>query len=226
MTAKKSDPRSPVPYWRRAAPQTILGVLFLGFLGSLLYDTLVKPGISGSANFLFELIASVSSSIDDAVYQSVALDPRPVGPLILLLSLFAFATAPAVMGLVPGKGVLIKMLLNRGEKKGPEGAEESKVEPREVSWRTRVIRAGALIVIVAVTYTALTMHNKSVLIWRVTTNNLARIRPAVTEAQYLSLVAEFSSVSSASEYTLFQDSLRNVAKRNQVTLHPATADVN
>src|SRR5205814_206691 len=67
---------------------TILGVIVLIVGVSLLYDFLVKPGITNVGRFLLDVITLGSKSIRDSAYSSAALNPTPLSALIILFGVF------------------------------------------------------------------------------------------------------------------------------------------
>jgi hypothetical protein len=87
MTVKEDVPtinNKPGQWWSKPAPITIIGVVLLGVLGSILYDLLVKPGLTTGGRVVLKILTLGSATLRDAAYESAALDPTPVTGLLLL----------------------------------------------------------------------------------------------------------------------------------------------
>ena len=99
---------SNVNWWRRKAPATILGIVILAIAVSVIYDMLVKPGISTASRILLDFLTLGSETIKDFAYERAAIDPTPLSALslyLILVMVLSFPLLDIVFGYVPVFGV-------------------------------------------------------------------------------------------------------------------------
>lgn len=94
---KRREKSSWISVLQEAAPTTIVGVLLLGFIGSMIYDVLVRPSLSDIGRHALNFVTFGSEIIRDIAYESAAADPQPATPLFILIGLFAVVITMGVV---------------------------------------------------------------------------------------------------------------------------------
>src|SRR5205807_1241025 len=61
--------------------------IILGAIGSGVWDSLAKPGLSRFGRIILNTVTLGSESARDSAYSSAALDPTPIAPLLIILIL-------------------------------------------------------------------------------------------------------------------------------------------
>jgi hypothetical protein len=74
-------------WFKKRAPETIIGVITLGVVTNIVYDILIKPKMTAAWVSLGSFLSFGSKTIENSVYSSAALDPRPLTSLMILLGI-------------------------------------------------------------------------------------------------------------------------------------------
>lgn len=206
--------------WSKPAPFTLLGVLFLGLVGSLLYDLVVKPGLSSVGRLSLSLITLGSRSLRDAAYSSAALDPTPTSALILL-----YGGLVALL-LLPADVLIRRRKKTDGALRGlvsPLGASKQALLDEIAKGARRIRRLKIIFLAVFVPYwlalmIALMVHDQSVLIWRVFHTNLAILTPKLSDEERGQFLADFAAMKNRDDYTSLKIKMSSVATERKVVL--------
>jgi hypothetical protein len=211
--------------WSRQAPITIIGVVLLGLLGSGLYDLLVKPGMTTFSRLFLDVITLGSEMLRDSAYSSAALDPRPVGGLLLLQGAMVllggftagvftkvFRTKP------PPLGDLITETDEDAAKKAADDAAKVKRLRLGKLYAWRVGTAALTMSMVFVALAASSVHSQSVLIWRVFHANLRILTPLTPQLELQKLESSFASMKTSKDYSAIRLRLRTLAAERGATL--------
>ena len=186
----------------------ILTSIFLGVVGSGLWDILFRPGFGWLSQTLFEAFTFGSESLQDLSYESAALDPRPLPSLLLLL--FSPAVFSGVfLGLVMRRMRRTREILT-GEKNQPNLRRVQILGYFLLGFFTTLAFIGVFSVSVV---------NKSVAVWRIFHTNLEIVSPYITDAEKETLNSEFRSIKSKSDYEALSQQLVSIAKKNDIPLH-------
>jgi hypothetical protein len=226
MTDNHTDGKS-LPRWLlKRAPATLAGVLLLGLICTILYDLVVKPGLSVFGRFSLNVLTFGSQGLRDAAYASAGLDPTPVTPLILLIALVSVSTLPLVNMLtsfVPRSRSsremddLLKKLHGAADRER-EAIENQIITLDEKRSRRRRIILVLFAVVSLSIYVPFAVHNQAILTWRTFNANLSILRPAMSEEEYVKLRADFCSMKCKDDYLAIQTSLTAAAEREGITL--------
>lgn len=189
-------------YFSKNAPITIIGVIGIGIIGNILYDLVIKPGLSESGRFILNTITLGSTTIRDYAYAQAAIDPTSVSSLFLLLIITALPFAFIVNKTLFKVPVIKNTLANKDSGKSTIKA-------------IFTLMYYILPVIVLIMFL---IHNQSVAIWRTFNANLNIVAPYITEKQKIELVSEFSSMESKNNYLQVDSIFQKIAKDKNLTL--------
>jgi hypothetical protein len=212
------------PFWAKQAPITFVGVILLGLICSTLYDLLVKPGLTGFGRFTLDFLTLGSKQMLDSSYASAALDPNPVTGLLLLQGALLAAFMPAFTLL----GKKIGERNRENFEQSIKGLPEDQVVPKLEIERNRLVKRIKrlmislwilLLPLIVMMLIAFSMHNQSVLVWRVFNANLAIITPVAAPKQIAEFKAMFAQMKSKEEYVLLTSQMTNFAAQHGVQLH-------
>lgn len=185
-------------FLERRAPSTIVGVIIIGVIVTLLYDLIIKPGLSGLGRHILNVVTLGSTTIRDYAYSQAALDPTSVSALMLLLVVlslpFGFMTATISI-----------RFRNLRKKEG---------EP-QVRSKTRAL-FGWLFPVLLLFF--LMVHNQSIAIWRTFNANMKIITPYLSEQERLKLYSQFSEMSTKEEYEAINKIFVLTANNNDLQL--------
>jgi hypothetical protein len=212
--------RNPIFTWlSQRAPETIIGLVLLGLLVTVLYDLVVRPTLSTAARALLTVATLGSSAIRDSVYESASLDPTPVTPLLLLLSLFGVATFPVVdifLSRLPVSRLSRERKRLEDLLKGATDQDKPAVLRQLDPIRARVRRRRLLFEVFALlgafaVFVAVMVHNQSIVVWRSYHADLEVLRPHLTDAQYYKYRARFAGMRTREDFLLLRDDMKKVA---------------
>lgn len=205
---------------RRRAPATIAGVVGLGIVCSILYDLLVKPGLSAGARAVLTLATLGSATLRDSAYGAAALDPTPVTPLLLLAGGMGVMFAPAVLVFVgPRTQSSARQISDGPSDKASLASLRSQVKTLRGSIRrSKIVLAVLLALYIPAVLVAFAIHNQSIAIWRVFHADIAIVRPFVSERQAQVWLSRFAQIKTRGEFIVLQAELADVAAANQVEL--------
>ena len=211
-------------WWKQRAPATFLGVIAISLVISLLYDFLVKPGLSEFGRVILDVLTLGSKSVKDAAYQSAALDPTPVSALILVFVLSSFVIVPVLVFFIrriPRVPIIsnLRILRQQIEDGDVEDLDEFRIEISRVLKRLEIIVVGLAIPYSIIVYIGVAVHNQSVVIWRTFHANHAIISPYIDENERLRLKSKFSSVRSKDDYLIVDSGIREIAEKHDLYLH-------
>ena len=181
------------------APSTLFGIIIIGIIVSLLYDLVVKPGLSQFGRIILNAITFGSTTIRDYAYSQAALDPTSVSALILLL----FIMLTPLSMLVSSKIVsIIKARINSDEQQ-----QKSSITKKLIQYVFPLI----LLIMFSV-------HNQSIAIWRTFNANINIITPYISEKDKSLLVSQFSAMVKKSEYEKIHIKFSDAATKNNLIL--------
>jgi hypothetical protein len=179
--------------------------IFLGLIGSALWDLVAKPGMGRVATALLSVAGALSSTVKDAPYSMAAIDPSTLPALLLLI----IAAATALAAGLP------RQVLSRLRGRRLCGARRTRISQLlRIAMRVYVGLFGIGAVVVTLTI------NQAILIRRVFTANLAICGPKFTEAERLAFAAEFAGIRTRAGYERLDVALRQAASARGVRLRP------
>lgn len=114
--------------WPRRVPLTIVGALILAIVSNILYDLLVKPGLSSFGRLFLTILTLGSETLRNSAYSSAALDPTPVTGLMILLAALLFVSLPSAG--IAGR-VIANWIADREEKTTKSQIKSTTTEERE-----------------------------------------------------------------------------------------------
>jgi len=199
--------------FRKHAPSSVWGVVFLGILCPVLYDYIVKPGISKVSLWIFELVTLGSQSVKDSSYLNAALDPSTIPSLLLLLGGYG-----VVCGLMIGAMLARFAPRNRFRIYHRSSVGQYRFKQTRQNRKWNLLSAVNFAACIIAGFVIFVLHNESILIWRIHKANMEIIRPAITEREYLSLNAQFSSIKTENDYEKLASKLDEISKANHISL--------
>lgn len=212
----------------RKAPSTILGLVLLTVVGSVVYDMLVRPGLSSATRFILSIITFGSATIRDSAYASAAMDPTPLTSLILLLAMVSGVVSLVIVSWMPRSRRRAAITALEDSLELVTTAEErQEVIRKPHAAYCRVYRSDIALRIfstigVLVIAVAFMVHNQSVLIWRTFHSNIAIVEPFLSREENVELRAWFASMNRRVDYQKIKKRLEAIATRNDVKLHDFT----
>ncbi len=210
--------------WSKQAPITIAGVVLLGIIGSTLYDLLVKPGLTKFGRFALDVLTLGSKRLLDSSYASASLDPNPVTGLLLLQGALLAASYPAFVMLGKWVAERERDKIEQRTKDLPEGDVNAAIERERDRLSKKVKRLTLSFWImflpwILMAVLAFSVHNQSVLVWRVFNANLVIISPKATPVEIAQFRAKFASMKSKSDYVTLSNTMSTLAKERGIELH-------
>jgi len=189
---------------------TVLATLLLGAAGSGLWDMLFKPGLGRLGRLFLSMTTLGSHRIRDLAYESAALNPTPVAGLvgIAVLAWAPFVILAFVLGVRTSRSQRRESLTGDALGTGQRLARLISSERRA----SRVITVAMILVGVS-TFTAGSVLNQAVLIWRVFNANLTICAPYLDSSDQTALRAEFASVRTAEDYGRIATKLETISRR-------------
>lgn len=189
-------------WWTELTPRAIVAALILAVVGSLLYDLIVKPGVSSAGRAMLNGLTFGSQALADSIYASASLNPTPVTALILLLALQgAFAGAalfpPFLLGLLKRRRAGTRSAMFKWGK-----------------WGIFALN----LTIVLITFVGVLLHSAAVGVWRSTQANLTMLGPEVSPQQLDRLRADFAAAQTEADFVNFQNSLERLARKANIEL--------
>jgi hypothetical protein len=203
----------------KQAPITIIGVLVLGILGSTLYDLLVKPGLSTFGRIGLDFITLGSETVKNYAYASAALDPTPVTSLYLLQIVLIIACFPAAR-------MIGRIISKNKNKKVDETSDEQQLtllrqESGRLKAKLRVLEWFFWITFLPwlfLTFVAFSVHNQSILIWRVFNANITIVAPVTSDADIKQLKASYCAMKSRNDYLAIKSKIKSIASKNNIEI--------
>jgi hypothetical protein len=218
MSNEDSTDKNPWPLTRKA-PITAIGVLMLGIVGSTFYDLLVKPGLSTFGRLFLDVVTLGSQTAKDYAYASAALDPTPVTSLYLLQIFLIMACLPAER--------MIERRISKNKtfkRKLSETPDNQKIaflkgEVGKLKWKVRILEFifwTTFIPWLMAAIIAFSVHNQSVLIWRVFNADIAIITPHASDSEIKRLRSLFCSMKNRNDYIAIKNAINSIAEKNKI----------
>lgn len=214
---------SNVNWWRRKAPATILGIVILAIAVSVIYDMLVKPGISTASRILLDFLTLGSETIKDFAYERAAIDPTPLSALslyLILVMVLSFPLLDIVFGYVPVFGVK-KRIRELNSKLDDASEEDRKPLEEEIRGMRAKLRRKLLLIFVPTVlcvFVFSSIHNQSVLIWRTFHAHVTTVAPYIDESERLHLMSRFSIMTSEADYESIESDIQQIAESAGIQL--------
>ena len=204
------------PFRRLAG--TIVATIFLGAVGSGIWELMFRPGLSTAG----ALLASISTRFESEVYSTAALDPTPVPGLILLLMVCSLPFLAAIMLLMVAfvDPVIVRMVA-KSKKKMLEGATTKEHRFRLLSRRRKavaLIAATMLFGFGAISYVGYTLENEATIVWRTFNANFEVVAAHQTEPENKGLRAQFRQMKNKADFERLQTQMNQAAQRNGASL--------
>lgn len=210
----------------KSAPATIIGVIALGLICSLLYDIVVKPGVSSVGRFALDIFTLGSQKLKDYSYAAAAIDPTPLSALLVLLTIVTILPLPIILTLIipysksRAKKEFIK-ILSEIEASGKKEDEYMKQLDKMIKDKIRKLRMTGITMmlpLLLVSFTAFMVHNHSVLVWRIFNANLIIVSPYIEESEMRIFKSNFASMRTKSEYMVIDKKIKEIARKNNLQL--------
>jgi hypothetical protein len=192
-----------------------VGTILLGAIGSGVWQLAFSP----SVDWLTRFIAGVSHRINDAAYESAALDPRPLASLILLLLVTQVPLWFAAYFLI---GLFLDPILRFFL---PRRTVQDDKRPG-----FRRIRALAIVGIIlslglyVVARLGFSAANQAVSVWRIFHMNLARCAPYLTADEEKRYEARFRSMHREKDYLEIERDFLALGSKHAIEIQRADHD--
>lgn len=211
--AQQVTPKKEIPI-----AKSVLVTLFLGAVGSGIWEVLFKPGLSTVGI----LMASGSTWFENEIYRTAALDPQPLPGLILLLALcatpFYFAIGFVHKGFVE---LPLKRIVKKHFAKTKEQAKDNEELERILG---RKLKGVALIGIAlcmflgSMTFVGFVLHSEATKVWRIFQANLEICAPSLTDSEIRLTRAQFRKIHTKTDFSRVKSELDQASRRSGITL--------
>lgn len=206
---------------------TVLSTVFLGAIGSGLWELMFRPGLSTLGTFL----GSWSVWVDHQIYTSAALDPRPVPSLVGLLLLCALPLALSTIFFAVGfvlvpldkwldrqfDQMVERRKVNLAGQQTDDGEPDHEIVVKHVAgrWLRYVGGLGCLLtgVIGSLAFTVFTITNDATVVWRSFHANLDILAQSVPESDIRRLKREFRQMKTRVEFESIRSDMNALASR-------------
>jgi len=208
-----------------------LGTIFLGAIGSGVWEIFARPGLSKFGRLVLSIVTLGSQTVQDSAYSTAALDPTPVAPLLMVFALSFFPLFLAISSGTMWLQVRSAEKMRAARKShGGEGPAAHSGEPperfntlefRNSIWDSRKFALGMLLmmsIIFGGCVIGIFVLNQAVLIRRVFTANVAICAPYMSESEEERIWADFAAVATKAEYLPIDGKLRSIASQNGASL--------
>lgn len=205
------------PFWLRQTSITIVGVLLLTLVGSTLYDLLVRPGLTSFGRLILDVVTFGSTTLRDAAYSSAALDPTPVTAILLLQVVLVFAVLPGLIVVSRAMEARRDKAIEKKFDEAPDGEVKTLLESELERSRGIERRMTILFWVIFIPWFAAilvggTVHNQSVLIWRVFHADIAILTPYIAPNEKAQMIAQFAAMETGNDYQVIRDRMDALAK--------------
>lgn len=197
----------------------VIGTVFLGALGSGLWDAIFRPGIGSIARYFTRL----SSTLDNQIFTSAALNPEPVTPLLLLMTLLIAPTAIGSWFFFKG---FINLPLSRLlDKRINTTLSIAATRDKQERYLINMLRTTGLLgtlLSIAILFTlwlGISVQNESVLVWRKFNQNLDICAPYMDTEQKTLLRSAFRQIKSRNDFVQIQHTLDNISSQHDIKLN-------
>jgi hypothetical protein len=218
MTSDVDNEAKDSTTWKRAA-LGVFATLFLGAVGSGIWEVLFRPGLSLFGDFL----SSASASFESSVYSMAALDPQPLPGLMLLLVL---SILPLMVSILFFMETFVRPPLDRIIKSHIERSTrgvEDRLEIKRIVHRKRWAAGGMGIIVMgvfgAVTLVGFTQQNEATKIWRIYQSNLEIIAAVAPEQDVRTFRAKFRMMKRREDFVALKREMDALAGRGSVSLN-------
>jgi hypothetical protein len=221
---------------------TAFSTVLLGAVGSGIWELVARPGLTTVSTAIIKMLSLVSKSFRDNLYESAALDPTPIPPLIFLM-------------LVPFSVLFISLLITvkdfqrgvagrdgyqnsrysviRRDKgvpdKGGKGVPGQKYAVREHlegfnKTRRRIRGTSALfvciqLVVVVYAFGAFAVINQAVFVRRTFLANMQILGPYLSGEEEKYIRSRFASMRTREDFLSIEQELSGVANKNKIRLY-------
>jgi hypothetical protein len=223
MTTEKENDKARFG-WPNAWRAGVIAIV-LGLVSSAMWDLMLKPGLSVIGRSVITAITFGSERLRDASYESAALDPTSLSPLVLLTILAYVPLLGAALVFIHPFAERTAEKLTTVPRRMLDEAESQLAEIkitlthlRKKSITFRRILIGYLCVIGLLTGTSVTVVQQAVLIWRVFHANLAICAPYITEQEHKIIKGRFAAIKTRNDYSHINEALNQIATKNNVSL--------
>lgn len=159
-----------------------------------------------------------SSKVKDAPFASAALNPYPLGPL-LLFSLFTYASA-GIVGIVAGALLGGRVFrLSSGKTSSQSGVGEDRKAPSSRgTWFRRILLLLIPLPILLAIAVPYVIVDQAVLARRIYEADRDIVAPFLNPQQLAEIQAEFCAITTKAQYIVLIDKLRLIAEAHQTKL--------
>jgi hypothetical protein len=217
MEQEPSPTNAETRNFRRLAG-TVVATIFLGAVGSGIWEIMFRPGLSTAG----ALLASISTRFEQEIYSTAALDPTPVPGLILLLMLclLPLFVATSFFMLAFVEPVIARMVA-KSTKKMLEGVSTREHRNRMLNRRRKgVALLGMMVMGVfgTLTYVGFALQNEATMVWRTFNANLEVVAARQTDSETKLLRAQFRQMKNRADFERLQLLMNQAAQRSGVGL--------
>lgn len=185
----------------------ILGTIFLGAIGSGLWERFLSGFVDSLVGLSIELVSSIFKSYKDGIYETASLGFHETHSLQLLL--FVNILLPIAY---------IRLLQRHPENRKEEGEIDKKIGSfikgrygyTLIKILTLSVMISCLIIASKLSYT-----NRVV---TYSTRSLDIVKPYIPESEYDTLVSYYYQVRNADDYSHFNEKIKKIAKDNSLRL--------
>jgi hypothetical protein len=192
-----------------------IATILLGAVGSGMWELIFHPDV----DWFSKGLSALSQHLDDEVFESAALDPRPIGSLIIL---FLVVQVPLWIAIFIFAKEFGSSFLERLFDSSNDLSNKDKRSSIEKLYRIKRF-FGIVCIILSIglflaARTGFSVANQAVLIWRVFHANLARCAPYISTEQKELFIARFHSLQNRQQYEALEAELEMIAAKYKVRL--------
>ena len=180
-----------------------IATVFLGAIGSGLWERILSPGLQSLSNFITSTLSSISVTYSDSIYSRASLlrDYDQSSSVLLALLLFVFIWL-FVFALSSKKENRIVFLLHKA------------IVGYFTGW-FGIIYSGSLLVFIFFMFsTESTVAN----IKSYSSKNMEIVRPYIGEVEYLKLRSEYLRIESENDFEQFLQHLHDASSKGEVEI--------
>ena len=200
----------------------VLATIVLGAIGSGLWEVVLSPLFDWFSEIFLNTFASMFSGYLDHLYEPVSREPG--------FSLLAFPALLLVVMIITAPWFAIYSIFRlanriRGSIESPDRNEDEDLDEEAILKRVATLRRRTIIFLIpliaasSIAYGEALFHTTHS--WKAKIfieRSIEIISPHISAAEILRLRAEFRSIDSAEKFYKLEDTLRSIAKKNEISL--------
>lgn len=197
----------------------VASTLFLGAIGSGVWEVLFRPGLS----WIGGQLSSISNRFESQIYLTAALDPQPLPGLLLLLVLcvipFLLGSYLFMRGFIETP---LRRIVHGHLDKSLKGIDDKSRQERILRGRLWLVAGAGVIVCClygAMTLVGFTLQNESTKVWRIFQSNVEILSSVLPEQEVRLLHAKFRQMKNRKDFESLRRDMDAGAVKNKVNLN-------